>query len=170
MSSGKCDYSQYEDFVKKLQENFNARKCDEIMTEAVKQVAARFLARVVKRTPVGDYRIEKEKIAKRDSKKHKKGEKYKVKVANPNGKQGGTLRRGWTADNMSVTRSGNKYIVIVSNPVKYAPYVEYGHRTRNHKGWVEGKFMMTISCDKVQKMAPRILEELLEKKFREAFK
>ncbi len=45
---------------------------------------------------------------------------------------------------------------------KYA-YVEYGHRTANHKGWVEGKFMMTISEREIQEIAPKVLEAKVKK-------
>ena len=42
-------------------------------------------------------------------------------------------------------------------------YVEYGHRTRGHKGWVQGRFMLTISVDEIQSAAPKILEKKLAK-------
>ena len=40
----------------------------------------------------------------------------------------------------------------------YAGYVEYGHRTPNHKGWVKGVFMLTISEQELQEIAPKVLE------------
>ena len=40
---------------------------------------------------------------------------------------------------------GGSYIIEIVNPVEYASYVEYGHRTADHNGWVSGHFMMTIS-------------------------
>ena len=54
-------------------------------------------------------------------------------------------------------------MIEIVNPVEYASYVEYGHRTRNHKGWVAGQFMMTISEQEVQTIAPKILENKLKK-------
>ena len=51
-------------------------------------------------------------------------------------------------------KRGGLYITRVQNPVSYAPYVEYGHRTRGAGGvpeaqrkrkWIEGQFMMTNS-------------------------
>ena len=47
------------------------------MESCAKELAARLLAIVVKRTPVGDYSKEITIVAKRNSKKHKKGETYK---------------------------------------------------------------------------------------------
>lgn len=48
------------------------------------------------------------------------------------------------------------------NPVEYASYVEYGHRTANHKGWVKGRFMMTISEQELEKIAPKVLENKIK--------
>ena len=55
------------------------------------------------------------------------------------------------------------------NPVEYASYVEYGHRTSNHKRWVPGKFMMTISENEIKKIAPQLLEKKLATFFGGAF-
>lgn len=79
---------------------------------------------------------------------------------------GGTLRRGWTIG--QVKKSGSVYEIEVINPVQYASYVEYGHRTRNKQGWVNGRFMMTISADQVDQQAPAILEKKLMKMLKEA--
>lgn len=57
--------------------------------------------------------------------------------------QSGELRKGWTIGKIVLTSTGAE--IEVYNPVAYSPYVEYGHRTANHQGWVEGRFMMTIS-------------------------
>lgn len=79
----------------------------------------------------------------------------------------GTLRRGWTIG--KVEKNENVYEIEVINPVEYANYVEYGHRTRNHKGWVKGKFMMTFSADEVEQQSPQILEKKLMKFLGEIF-
>lgn len=42
--------------------------------------------------------------------------------------------------------------------MNYASYVEYGHRTKNHKGWVEGRFMATISMQEIERQLPKFLE------------
>lgn len=132
--------------------------------DAAKELAARMLAKVIKRTPVGSY--EDERI-------------------------GGTLRRGWTskshreaelsstfgggdgaskfAKDLTVKKSGNIYEIELINPVEYGVYVEFGHRTSNGQGWVNGRFMMTISADEVERAAPAILEKKLMKLLREAF-
>ena len=67
------------------------------------------------------------------------------------------------ADTMKVYHYGDTYVIEVINPIEYASYVEYGHRTRDHQGWVPGKFMMTISEKEIQAAALRILEKKLKK-------
>lgn len=128
-----------------------------------KKLAARLLRLVIKRTPVGDYSGQSYTCETGFSHKGKK-----VK-----GKQGGTLRRGWTAgqrasaqgyaDSLTVNHFGGTYVIEIVNPVEYASYVEYGHRTANHKGWVKGHFMMKISEQELQNMAPQILERKIRK-------
>lgn len=143
--------------LKKFQAKLNKLKADQtkaFVEDCARELAARLLAKVIKRTPVGDYSREIEVVAKKDGKKHKKGETYKKRV-NPSGKHGGTLRRGWSIG--AISKVGNMISVDVINPVEYASYVEYGHRTRNHKGWVPGRFMLTISEQEIQMIAPNVL-------------
>ncbi len=64
-------------------------------------------------------------------------------------------------NNSEVIKKGRTYTIIISNNVFYAPYVEYGHRTTNGTGWVEGSFMMTISEDEMQEELTTILEKKL---------
>jgi len=73
----------------------------------------------------------------------------------------GELRRGWTLGRVILTAVGAE--IEVFNPVAYCPYVEYGHRTANHDGWVEGRFMMTISKQELERELPSIMERKLER-------
>lgn len=133
---------EFRDKLKKLQDP------DAFVESCAKELAARLLRLVVKRTPVGQY---------------PKG----------SGKKGGTLRRGWTgekrasaqgyAESLKVNHFGDTYVIEIVNPVEYASYVEYGHRTANHKGWVKGHFMMTISEQELSKIAPKVLENRIKK-------
>lgn len=156
---GSCDFSQLKDLQKRM-EKLQKDDFQAFCEECAKNLAARLLAKVIKRTPVGEY----EKST---------------------GKIGGTLRRGWTAatekeaelkavfggsaaakayaDSLQVTKMGDVYQIEIINPVHYASYVEYGHRTRNHKGWVEGRFMLTLSEKELHAQAPKILEKKLMK-------
>ena len=84
------------------------------------------------------------------------------------GKKGGTLRREWTIG--KIESINGVYKIEIINPVEYASYVEFGHRTANHKGWVGGKFMLTISEQEIQNIAPRVLEKKIKQKLEAAFK
>ncbi|MEK4425870.1 HK97 gp10 family phage protein [Solibacillus sp. FSL K6-1523] len=114
---------------------------EKFLESMTKEIASRLLSKVIKRTPVGVYE---------------------------DGQVGGTLRRGWTIE-ANVRKVGNVYEVEVINPTEYAQYVEFGHRTRNHQGWVNGRFMMTISADEVERAAPAIIKRKLTRMLKEAF-
>lgn len=140
--------------MKKLQRNLNKiqeQQVNEFVEGCAKELAARLLAKVIKRTPVGDYSGNPYTCV--------SGEQHKGhKVP---GKLGGTLRRGWTIG--EIRKEGANYVVEVINSTEYADYVEYGHRTPDHKGWVKGHFMMTISEQEIQKIAPKVLEKKIKK-------
>ena len=138
-----ADYSQLTEFTRNLERLNDAQK-DQFFKECCKELAARLLSKVVRRTPSSS----------------------------------GVLRRGWTAgsgnavayaNSLEVRKVGNTYQVDIINPVEYASYVEYGHRTRNHTGWVEGKFMLTISEQELSAMTDRILQRKLENYLRDVF-
>lgn len=76
--------------------------------------------------------------------------------------QDGELRRSWTIGQVTMTADGGAEIEVF-NPVYYSAYIEYGHRTPNHQGWVEGRFMMTLSAQKLEREIPGILERKLDK-------
>lgn len=152
---GKWGNANFDD-LKKLQNKL--KKLDEselieFIESCAKELAARLLAKVIKRTPVGNY-------------------------PKSSGKTGGTLRRGWTAgksasnyvQSLNIYHFGGTYVVEIVNPIEYASYVEFGHRTRDHSGWVKGRFMLTISEQELETDAPKIIERKLVKKLGELFK
>ena len=69
----------------------------------------------------------------------------------------------------AVYPTGNGYTITVYNPVKYAPYVEYGHRTRGG-GWCDGKYMLTKATEQVKKNANAIVEKAITKEIQRALK
>ncbi len=141
---GRFDCKGFKDFQNQLEK---LQDPNAFVEACAKELAARLLRLVIKRTPVGDY-------------------------PKSTGKKGGTLRRGWTGkkppatdyvNSLTVHHFGNSYVIEIVNPVEYASYVEYGHRTTNHKGWVKGRFMMTISEQELEKIAPKVLEKKIRK-------
>ncbi len=135
------EFKELEKSLTKIQKDV-----DDFIVSLSKEVAARLLSKVIRRTPVGQY---------------KKG----------SGKVGGTLRRGWTAgkkradfiEGIQVDKRGDTYEVVIKNSVEYSSYVEFGHRTRNHKGWVPGRFMLTISEQELEGDLERIIQNKLQK-------
>lgn len=157
-SWGKVDYKALKKFKEKL-EKLDSMDVQVFIEKAAKELAARLLAKVIKRTPVGQYE---------------------------DGTVGGTLRRGWTAKteqdamygavfganettaykylkDIPIKKNGTVYEIEIINPVSYGIYVEFGHRTANHKGWVDGQFMLTISERELEAQMPAILEKKLAK-------
>ena len=162
---GKVDYRK----LNKLRDNleqFQKVDMEAFCTQMSKELAARLLRKVKKRTPVGEY----ETI----SYTTKDGRTYTFNE----GMSGGTLRNSWKIS--EVVYRGGEYRVTVYNPQKYASYIEYGHRQevgrfvpqigkRLKSGWVEGQFMMKISEEEIQSMAPALLEKRLKEKLKEVF-
>lgn len=137
MGNVKIDMKQLEALRDKLAKA--DKTTDDFLTQTSKELAARLLRKVIKRTPVGTY---------------------------TDGRVGGTLRRGWNVNkDFRVQKVGSNYIIEIVNPVEYASYVNYGHRTRNGggKGWVEGQFFLEISENELQKSAPAIVERRIYK-------
>ncbi|NBI80879.1 HK97 gp10 family phage protein [Flintibacter muris] len=184
---GNCDYRQ----LQKLRENLDrlqSADLENFCRDVSKELAARLLALVIPRTPVGDYSKEVTVTVKRDGKHHKKGDTYTKRVT-PSGKKGGTLRRGWTARTeqeaasrggnsnakayaqaLPIKKQGGSYLVEVINPVHYASYVEFGHRTPGGKGWVAGQYFLTLSEQDLRALAPALIEKKLEALLREVFR
>ena len=171
-SNVRLDYDELQKLKEQIEKFGDPTKVDQFLTSCAKELAARLLAKVIKRTPVHDYT--------KDRHVHFVTKDGKVVDFEANiGKTGGTLRRGWTAgkksnatnyaNSLNVNKVGNDYVIEIINPVEYASYVEFGHRTKNHKGWVEGKFMLTISENEIRNSAPMILENKLKKYLGECF-
>lgn len=74
----------------------------------------------------------------------------------------GDLRRGWQIGEVVRLHGGGIHVEITNN-VEYALYVEFGHVTRLRTGWVNGKFMLTLSEQELERELPGILERKLKK-------
>lgn len=169
---GKVNVNSLKKFQQGL-DKMNEKQRQQWNETAIKELAARLLRKVIKRTPVGQYDKPVDFIANipeqavnfttKDGVEVNftaKAQQKHVQFKPNTGKKGGTLRRSWTIG--EVVKTGDTYTIEVINPQKYAPYVEFGHRTPNHMGWVEGKFMLTISEQELQKDAPKILMNKLK--------
>ncbi len=148
-----CDYSDFEALLESLQDF--EKNIDEFIEGCTKALAARLLETVIRRTPIGIYPAD-------------------------SGKKDGTLRRGWTGNtnsnaaayvsSLAVNKVGNAYVIEIVNPVDYASYVEFGQKTRGGGGWVEGRFMLTVSEEEINASAPTILENKIKNELGRVFK
>lgn len=155
----KFNKKELEKLQKQLEELEKGKARDKFFEDCAKEMAARLLALVIPKTPVGVY-------------------------PDDPSRKGGALRRGWTggkkmdaetfARSLKVEKSGNTYTITVADDVPYASYVEYGHRQtpgryvpaigkRLKKGFVPGKRMLEISEQELEALAPKILQDKLEK-------
>ena len=70
----------------------------------------------------------------------------------------GELRRSWQLK----YKKGDLYIRLYNN-TEYGLYVEYGHRTRGGKSYIEGAYMLKKTFEKTKKDFENDLEKLLKK-------
>lgn len=148
---------QFEDKLKGLNKN-RVRKINEAI---VKEQAKSVLGNLIRLTPVGQYK---------------------------DGRVGGTLRRGWTVktqkqaengrtesgvtelnnsvEKLKVQVQGKKYTVTLHNPVEYASYVNYGHRTRGGNGYVNGQFFVEKALQNAGRGAKVRMEKVLIRELR----
>lgn len=68
----------------------------------------------------------------------------------------GQLRRSWELE------KGDLYIKIYNN-TSYAQFIEWGHRTKGGKSYVEGVYMLKTSFEKTKKNFEEDLENLFKK-------
>lgn len=150
---GKFDFSEFQQLAKRFQKALDERVVNRFIQDFLLEMAFRAERKIKKRTPVNL----------------------------------GHLRRNWQVGR--VERRGNSYVVEIFNNVEYASFVEHGFRAHwvpgewkgkqfqyipGHdkgmqvgpkNGWVEGKFMMTISMKEIERELPKYLakrqEELL---------
>lgn len=81
----------------------------------------------------------------------------KVKLKTP--VDSGVLRRGWR-----VKKDGDLARIIYNN-VHYAPYIEYGHRTRGGKSFVDGRYMLTKSVKEIEETLTSEFSMMIENLF-----
>lgn len=131
------DFSQLTKFQKKLEQ---MGKWESARKTVINNLASRLLTLVKKKTQVGKY-------------------------PKSSGKKGGTLRKSWSVELHDMGTKG--YEAIIYSNVNYAGYVEFGHRKRNNKGWVEGRFWLSKSEEQIVREAPAMIQAKLESFLRE---
>ncbi len=160
---GKADFGELKELQEKLLEM--EKQADEFCRVAARTLAERLIKEVMPLTPRGTYPLS-------------------------SGKSGGTLKRGWVSEtheeaaggggtpnavkakayamSLPVTKSGDTYTIEVVNPVEYASYVEFGHRTVNG-GFVKGQYFLTTAQAIVENEKQHILEIQLNRFLKKYF-
>lgn len=141
---------------------FNKNKLLNFIKDVSRELAGRLLAGAVYRTPVDTGMLRAGWTA-RTEEEAKKGYWKDPKVY---------------ASRLPVEKKGNVYTITIINPVKYASYVEYGHRQevgrlvpgigRLKRHWIEGQFMLTKSEMELEGELPQIIENKISKFLKDA--
>ena len=83
----------------------------------------------------------------------------KVKLKTP--VDSGVLRRSWRV------KKDGQFARIIYNNVHYAPHIEYGHRTRGGKSFVDGRYMLTKSVKEIEDTLTSEFSMMIENLFNE---
>jgi hypothetical protein len=118
---------------KKIIEEMEKEK-EQLMIDTIKELAARLLCKVIKRTPSDTGNLRRNWTV---SDVRKNGENYEIEVSN-------------STEYASYVEFGHR-----QTPGRFVPAI--GKRLK--KSWVKGKFMLTISENELQKQAPAVIEK-----------
>ena len=85
----------------------------------------------------------------------------KVKLKTPVAKKnGGTLRRNWQPKKVG------KFERLVYNNTSYGVYVNYGHRTRGGKSFVDGVYMLEKSVKEIEQELDKEFSIMIDNLFK----
>ena len=118
---------------KKIIEEMEKEK-EQLMIDTIKELAARLLRKVIKRTPSDTGNLRRNWTV---SDVRKNGGNYEIEVSN-------------STEYASYVEFGHR-----QTPGRFVPAI--GKRLK--KSWVKGKFMLTISENELQKQAPAVIEK-----------
>ena len=128
----KVQFDGLKEFQKIIEEM--EKEKEQLMIDTVKELAARLLRKVIKRTPSDTGNLRRNWVV---SDVRKNGENYEIEVSN-------------STEYASYVEFGHR-----QTPGRFVPAI--GKRLK--KSWVKGKFMLTISESELQKQAPAVIEK-----------
>lgn len=128
----KVQFDGLKEFQKIIEEM--EKENEQLMIDTIKELAARLLRKVIKRTPSDTGNLRRNWTV---SDVRKNGENYEIEVSN-------------SAEYASYVEFGHR-----QTPGRFVPAI--GKRLK--KSWVKGKFMLTISENELQKQAPAVIEK-----------
>ena len=88
------------------------------------------------------------------------GMKLKTRVVLKTPVDTGVLRRSWKYKTINENEG------ILSNGVHYAQYVEYGHRTRGGKSFVDGVYMLEKSVKEIEQELDKEFSIMIDNLFK----
>ena len=127
----KVQFDGLKEFQKIIEEM--EKEKEQLMIDTVKELAARLLRKVIKRTPSDTGNLRRNWTV---SDVKKNGENYEIEVSN-------------STEYASYVEYGHR-----QTPGRYVPAI--GKRLK--KSWVKGKFMLTISEEELRKEAPAVIK------------
>ena len=128
----KVQFDGLKEFQKIIEEM--EKEKEQLMIDTIKELAARLLRKVIKRTPSDTGNLRRNWTV---SDVRKNGENYEIEVSN-------------SAEYASYVEFGHR-----QTPGRFVPAI--GKRLK--KSWVKGKFMLTISEDELKRQAPAVIEK-----------
>ena len=128
----KVQFDGLKEFQKTI-ENMEKEK-EQLMIDTIKELAARLLRKVIKRTPSDTGNLRRNWAV---SDVRKNGGNYEIEVSN-------------STEYASYVEFGHR-----QTPGRFVPVI--GKRLK--KSWVKGKFMLTISEDELKRQAPAVIEK-----------
>lgn len=134
-----ADFSQFEKFAKSWQDTYE--DFDNFIKVFLLEMALRAVAKIKPRTPVDTGALRNTWGI---------GDQA-LQVGRTTEQAKSAFEQKATIDSVNVV--GNNFEITIWNLMDYASFVEFGHRTPGG-GWVEGRFMMTISIDEVARQIP----------------
>lgn len=150
----KVDTTELDNFVKKLEKRGSKQNVDAFLEKCINYLGATCLSYTIQNTPRDTSHLARSWTV---SKPKKNGNSTSIEIG---------------------VKSSNS---AIGNPVEYAPYVEYGHRTRGkhhpenpHKtnesyGWVPGFFMLTRAAKQTEIEMPGIINSMVDEFMGELF-
>ena len=128
----KVQFDGLKEFQKIIEEM--EKEKEQLMIDTIKELAARLLRKVIKRTPSDTGNLRRNWAV---SDVRKNGGNYEIEVSN-------------STEYASYVEFGHR-----QTPGRFVPAI--GKRLK--KSWVKGKFMLTISEDELKRQAPAVIEK-----------
>lgn len=161
---GSFEFGEFEKMAKSFQKALDERVIDRFIQEFLLEMAMRSLRKIKKRTPANHGDLRRKWAV---GKVIKMGDAFVVEVFNPL-EYTSYVEFGFRAHWVPGHWQGNRFIydksvIRLSKEARAAYREKYGSTgmmVGNKKnGWVEGRFMMTISMKEIERELPKYLEK-----------